>query len=168
MNRNRQSRKRTVRVHFPEDVENDAPEPRPDDSESPAAPTGLPNLDFEDLADLKLLKMAVGREWPMPPEIRVEVVRKMHQGLDSGNAWLAIACAEVLIKADAINAKREATAAKGKGGGKTQVKIGSVNLSNLTLDELRTLRSLRAKIAGAGTLPASDGGGDVAPGGQPQ
>jgi len=106
-------------------------------------------------SDLKAMERAIKLEWEVPESIRpklVEIASGIYQD-EKVDSRTRMAAAKVILAANGQNLKREAMergiSGTPAGGVTVNVLNASVDLSTLSVDELRTLQQLRAKLRSA-------------------
>lgn len=88
--------------------------------------------------NIKLLERAV--EWPISPELREKILRRMGKLVESKNEKIAVAASRVVVAADNVNVRREGNAIHAE-------KLGtSVNV-NITLEASKQQAELAALAA---------------------
>lgn len=110
--------------------------------------------------NMAMIRRALRDDWPIPPDLRKTLVAQMGKILESADSDRdCIAAAKVLVAADSLNAKREATdlAAEKTADPSVQVNVGvSVQSALQSLDgkepeyqEWRRERALRSLVGPA-------------------
>ncbi len=92
-------------------------------------------------ADVQLVSRAVKREWPISPEIKTTVIKKLSHIVETDeSARNVVSAAKTLVAADALNARREQI--------ETPVKHEHDHSGSIDVDERRTI--LIAELGRAG------------------
>jgi hypothetical protein len=105
--------------------------------------TELLNDDHTTVADARLIARAIRNHWPIPQEVRADVVEKLHAICMADDSKRSIEAARTLVAATAVNVSAERPATQ-----KTVQNLTNVAIAGLDRDMLMALASLHRKLTG--------------------
>ena len=104
--------------------------------------------------DIRLIRTAIKKEWPITPQIRRIIVDQMVEivGTDA-DTRVKIAAAKTLVSADGINAKRKAPPPVQAPAVNVTIQQQAQVFRHLTLEEKKLLLEMHRKRIGRGQQP---------------